>query len=128
MSVFLQLKDKLKPLTVDHAIRRLAVIAVLLDAAAWILVIARESAAIRAGRIIALHYNVYLNVNDVGPAALVLVAPAIGAFILAINFWLAARAYGPSRQNSLVILSITVFYELLIAVATFFIVLVNLPH
>jgi len=128
MSVILRLKDKLKPLTADRAIRRLAVVAVLFDVIAWVLVASRESTAIRAGRIIALHYNVYLNVNDVGPAVFVLVAPILGTLIVLINFYLASRAYGPSRQNSLVILSVTVFYELLIAVATFFLVLVNLTH
>lgn len=128
MAILLATKDKFKPLVVDRTARRLAAVCVVFDAAAWVLLLARLWPFIKSGRLIALHYNIYLNVNDVGAAAFSLIPAAIGAIIIVVNFWLAARAYRPSRQNTLVILAVTAFYEFLVLVAAIFIILINLPR
>jgi len=123
-----KMKDKLKPIIVDAPIRRLSFVSIFFNLAAWILLVAKLFPLVASGRLIALHYNVYLKVNDIGPAGLALVPALIGTLIIVINFWLAARTYRSSRQNTLVILAITAFYEFLIALASLFIILVNLSR
>lgn len=126
--MLLKLQDKLKPIIVDRAVRRLAGICIILNLAAWVLLVLRLYPMIGSGKLIALHYNVYLNVNSVGPAAYALVAAAIGTVILIVNFALATRSYGPSRPNTLVVLAITVFYEFLVLLSVFFIILINISR
>jgi hypothetical protein len=121
----LKLKDTLKPLAVDKAVRRLSVVSVLFNLAAWAILVIRLFPFMRSGRPIDLHYNVYLNVDNVGPAPYALAGALVGAVIIIVNFWLAARSYGSNRQNTLVILAVTAFYEFLILLAAFFIILIN---
>ncbi len=124
----IKIVDKLKPILVDRATRRLAVASLIFNLLTWAFVIVRLFPMLSSGRMIALHYNVYLNVNSVGPAYLALLSPGIGLVILLINVAMAVKAYGPSRQNALVVLSITLFYELLIFIASVFIILINLSR
>lgn len=121
----IKIKERIKPLLVDRTARSLIIVSVAFSLIAWLLLVVRLSPLIARGQIAFLHYNVYLNVNNVGPAIYSLVPAAIGTVILSVNIALAARLYGPSRQNALVILAITSFYELLVVVAAFFVVLIN---
>jgi hypothetical protein len=93
-----------------------------------VLLVIRLYPMIGNGKLIALHYNVYLNVNSVGPAAYALVAAAIGTAILVVNFVLATRSYGSNRANTLVVLAVTAFYELLVLLSAFFIILTNISR
>jgi len=124
----LLLKDTLKPLAVDKAVRRLSVASVLFNLAAWAILIIWLFPSMRSGKSIDLHYNVYLNVDNVGPAPYALAGAFIGAIIIIVNFWIAARSYGPNRQNTLVILAVTAFYEFLILLAACFIILINMQR
>jgi hypothetical protein len=126
--MLLATKEKFKSLMIDRAARRLAVLCVFFDLAAWALLFARLWPFIKNGRLIALHYNIYLNVNDVGPARFAFVGALFGTFIIIVNFWFAARLYVPSRANALVILAVTAFYELLVMLSAFFIILINISH
>jgi hypothetical protein len=126
--MLLRLKKKLAPIMIDPALRRLSMAAIFFNLSAWVLLTVRLFPFITGGRLIALHYNIYLNVNDVGQAGWSLATPAIGTAIILINFWLAVRSYASSRQNTLVILLITGFYELLILASSFFIILINLTR
>ena len=126
--MLLKILDKFKPIKADRAVRRLAGVSLFLNLAAWVMVAARLFPSIKSNRLIALHYNVYLNVNNVGPAVFAFAAPALGTIIIAANFWLAARSYRPSRANTLVILGVTVFYELLVLLSAFFLILVNISR
>jgi hypothetical protein len=124
----LLLKDTLKPLAVDKAVRRLSVASVLFNLAAWAILIIRLFPSMRSGEPIDLHYNVYLNVDNVGPAPYALAGALVGVAVIVINFWIAARSYGPNRQNTLVILAVTAFYELLILLSALFIILINMQQ
>jgi hypothetical protein len=126
--MILTINNKLKSLIVDRAARRLVALCIFFDLATWVLLLVRLAPAIKSGRLIALHYNVYLNVNNVGPAGFALVGAAVGAAIIIINFLLAAHAYESSRQNSIVILAVSAFYEFLIFLAAFFIIFINLTR
>ena len=126
--MILTINNKLKSLIVDRAARRLVALCIFFDLATWVLLLVRLAPSINSGRLIALHYNVYLNVNNVGPAGFALIGAAIGAAIIIINFLFAARAYESSRQNAIVILAVSAFYEFLIFLAAFFIILINMTR
>jgi hypothetical protein len=126
--VLVKLREKIKPLWVDKTARRLLIASTIFNLVAWILLIIRLFPSIRRGLIIALHYNIYLNVNEVGVAWLALLPAAIGTLIAGVNVALAARAYVASRSNALVLLAITAFYEMLLTAAAVFIILINMPH
>lgn len=126
--MFIRLREKLNPLFVDRAARRLLIASAFFNLAAWVLLLTRLFPFLRKGSIIALHYNVYLNVNAVGWAWLGLLPPAIGTIILLVNVALAARSYGPNRTNALIFLTVTAFYELLLVVAAVFVALINMPR
>ena len=128
MAMLLATKDRFRPLVVDRAARRLVAFCVFFNLSAWALLLVRLWPFIKSGRLISLHYNVYLNVNDVGPAGFALIPAAIGAIIVVVNFWLAARSYRSSRANTLVILAVTAFYELLVLLSAFFIILINMSR
>ncbi len=117
-------KDLLKPLLADRATRILAAAAVFLDLAGWAAAGWQYWAAHGADAV-SLHYNVYLNVNDVGAAWRLFVSPGIGLVILLLNVGLAAGAYRRSRQNAVAFLAVTVFYELLILAAGAFMLFIN---
>ncbi len=121
-------KEKFKPIIVDRAARRLAAASLFFNLAAWILLLARMAPLVGGKQLVDLHYNVYLKVNNIGPGIFAFTGAAIGTLILAMNFWLAARSYASSRQNTLVILVVTAFYEFLVFVAAFFLILINLSH
>jgi len=124
----IKIKDRLKPLLVDRTARSLVIVSTAFSIIAWLLLAIRLSPLIARGQIAFLHYNIYLNVNNVGPAIYSLLPALIGTIILSVNIALATRLYGPSRQNALVILAITSFYELLVVVAAFFVVLINISR
>ena len=126
--MFIRLREKLKPLFVDRTARRLLLASGLINFATWVLLLVRLFPLIISGRIIALHYNIYSNVSAVGAAVWALAPAAIGLVIFALNAALAARSYGPSRQNSLIILIVTCFYESLALAAGFFILLINITR
>jgi hypothetical protein len=126
--VFIKLREKLKPLMVDKTARWLLLPSAFLNLAAWVLLLVRFVPSIRRGLAVALHYNVYLNVNSVGPAYLALLPAAIGLLILSLNASFAIRLYGTRRQNSLILLTTTLFYEILLLAASIFIVIVNLAR
>jgi len=126
--VFPKLRGTIEPLLVDRTARRLLVLSIFFNLAAWILLLIRLVPAIRRGAMVALHYNVYLNVNSVGPAFLALLPAALGTVIIAFNVALASRSYRPSRQNALVFLSLTAFYELLLLAASVFVAIINLKR
>jgi hypothetical protein len=126
--VFIRLREKLNPLFVDRVARRLLLASAVFNLAAWALLLVRLFPFLRRGAIIGLHYNVYLNVNAVGWAWLGLLPPAIGTIILVVNAALAARSYGPNRTNALIFLTVTAFYEVLLAAASVFVTLINMPR
>jgi len=126
--VFSKLRGIIEPLMIDKAARRLLISSVFFNAAAWILLLLRFVPAIRRGAMVALHYNVNLNVTSVGSAYLALLPAALGTVLMALNVALAARSYRPRRSNALVFLSVTAFYELLLLASSIFIAMVNLAR
>jgi len=121
-------KEKFKPIIVDRAARRLAAVSLFFNLASWVLLLVRIAPLVNGKELVDLHYNVYLKVNDIGPAIYAFTGAAIGTVIVAMNFWLAARSYASSRQNTLVILVVTAFYESLVFLAAFFLILINLSR
>jgi len=115
-------------LIVDRAARWLLLASSIFVAATWIFLLIRLFPLIANGRTIALHYNIHTNVNAVGAAWWALATPAIGTAILVLNVLLSVHAYMKSRQNAIVIMTVTVFYELLILAAGFFVLLINTPR
>jgi hypothetical protein len=123
-----KIKARIKPLMVDRVARRLIITAAVLNFAAWAVLLMRFVPAIRRGIIVALHYNVYLNVDEVGSAWYALVPAALGLVFGIVNVGLASRAYAANRANALVFLTVTVFYEALLLLAAVFIVLINVSR
>jgi hypothetical protein len=74
----------------------------------------------------ALHYTVYFGVDQVGPAWQLLAAPGLGALILLVNAALATHFYVQNRWAGLFLSALSFFLQLLLAVSTFLIVLLNL--
>ncbi len=126
--MLIKIKDKIKPLLVDRTARWLLLVSGVINLGTWILLLVRLFPLIASGRIIALHYNIYSSVNAVGSAAWALAPAAIGSAIFLVNVALAGRSYGPSRQNALVILVVTCFYEALTFLAGFFVLLINISR
>ena len=124
----MKLGDKLKPLLVDRVARALILAAAILNILTWGLLATRLLPLVVKGGIIALHYNVYLKVNDVGLATWAFLPAGIGLVILVLNAFLAAKAYTSSRILALALLSVTVFYELLALLAGVFIILINISR
>jgi hypothetical protein len=126
--VLIKLREKIKPLLVDKTARRLLIASAVFNLTAWALLLVRLFPSIRRGLVIALHYNIYLNVNEVGAAYLALLPAAIGILIAVLNTAMASRSYVTNRSNALILLMITAFYEMLLLAAAIFIVLINLPR
>jgi hypothetical protein len=126
--VFRRFVEKTKPLLVDRTARWLLLAAGALNLAAWAVVLARLFSLIAKGSTIALHYNVYLQVNQVGPAAWALLPAAIGFVCFWLNLELALRAYPKSRPLALVVLLVTGFYELIALAAGVFIIFINIAR
>jgi hypothetical protein len=124
----MEIKEKFKPIIVDRVARRLAAASLFFNLTAWVLLLVRIAPLVNGKQLVDLHYNVYLKVNDIGPGIFAFTGAAIGTVIIVINFWLAARSYAASRQNTLVVLVVTAFYEFLVLVAAFFLILINLSH
>ena len=126
--MFLALREKMKPLLVDRLARILMIAAAVLNLLTWASLLARLYPLIASNRVIALHYNVYLKVNDVGSAMWSLLPALIGLAVLLINLFLAHRAYAASRTLALAVLAVTIFYELLACLAGLFIILINIAR
>lgn len=123
--VSVSLKERIKPLLIDRMARRLLIMAGVLNLLAWVVLLLRFVPAISRGLTVALHYNVYLNVDEVGSAWLALLPAALGLVFGTVNVGLSGRTYTSSRSNSLVFLVVTVFYEALLLLASAFIVFIN---
>jgi hypothetical protein len=76
--------------------------------------------------IFVLHYTVYFGPDQVGPAWQLLAAPGLGALILLVNAALTAHFYVRNRWAGLFLSALSFFLQLLLAVSTFLIVLLNL--
>lgn len=76
--------------------------------------------------IFALHYTVYFGVDQVGPPWQLLAAPGFGALILLVNSALATHFYVRNRWAGFFLSGLSFFLQLLLAVSTFLIVLLNL--
>lgn len=126
--MFNALKEKIKPLMIDRAARRMALGALVFNLLAWALLLFRLFPLLGGKRVVGLHYNVYLKVTEVGTAGWALVPAIMGTVILAANLALGARLYRMSRQNALILLAVTFFYEMLLLAVSFFLVLINLSR
>lgn len=118
----------IKPIFVDKVTRWLFLASLIINLASWGAVLVRFFALLKDGRQVTLHYNVYLNVNSIGPAGWLLLPIAAGTLILLGNTVLAAYAYRTSRPNAVTLMFITAFYELLILAAAVFVLLLNLAN
>lgn len=74
----------------------------------------------------ALHYTVYFGVDAAGPAWRLLDGPALGALILLANVAVTPYAYVRSRWAGIFLALLTLGLQLLLAVSTFLIILMNL--
>jgi hypothetical protein len=126
--MLLKLNDWLKPLVVDRTARLWCIVAIIANVLAWLLIGIRLWPLLAQNRVIALHYSVAIGVNDVGPALLVLLTPAIGTVTLIANAALARMLYGRERISALTLLGLTAFYETLTLVSAFYSVLINLKR
>jgi hypothetical protein len=79
-----------------------------------------------ANPIFALHYTVYFGVDSVGPAWQFLAAPGLGALILLVNAGLSVQFYVQNRWAGYFLSALSFFLQLLLAVSTFLIVILNL--
>ncbi len=113
------------PLLVDKTALRLLIASAALNLLAWSVLLIRFVPSIRRGLVIALHYNVYLNIDEIGSAWLALLPAILGTVLGAANVALAARIYASNRLNALIFLAITSFYEALLLAASVFVVLIN---
>jgi hypothetical protein len=115
-----------RPLIVDRTSRILLVAAAAFVALAWAMILWRLLPLIARGRVISLHYSIYLGVNAVGPAWQALVLPALGTAVFIANTVLIRLAYSrESRSAALVLAVLTSFLELLVFVGCGYIILIN---
>ncbi len=122
----MKFKDWARPLFVDRTMRALVLTAMVVNVLAWALIVVRLWPLIIINRTVSLHYSVYLGVNGAGPAVTALITPAAGTLVLVLNAILARFAYVRERAVSLVLLALTLFYQLLIMGASVYVVLLNL--
>jgi hypothetical protein len=121
-----KIKSIFEPLFTDKPIRRIIFFSIFLNLLSFVLVLLRAYPFIIGGKITALHYNVYLKVNDVGSPWWLFFPCAIGLVVLAINVYLAARVSRNNRQHALILCATTAFYELVLLAAVLFMAYINL--
>lgn len=74
---------------------------------------------------IILHYNIYFGIDKVGEWTRVYNLPLIGIIILLVNTVIAYLLYSKNRLLSYFIISATLLMQILLNLATFYIVVVN---
>jgi len=121
-----RLFDWLRPLVVDRSTRTLIILSFILNALAWALLLVRLWPLISAGRIIALHYSVYIGVDNVDYAWQSLLTPIFGLATFIANVVLSRVAYTRDRMITITFMYLTLFYELAVLVASAYVVLINL--
>ncbi|KKW32335.1 MAG: hypothetical protein UY76_C0032G0006 [Candidatus Uhrbacteria bacterium GW2011_GWA2_52_8d] len=74
---------------------------------------------------IALHYNIYLGVDRLGPISQIFFLPALGTFFLLVNLLIQARSFRTQKTLALFFAAATPCIELILLVAMGLIVLIN---
>lgn len=118
---------KFEPLPWRQPLIRVSFILTALFFIATLFLLVARLLPISQGRdLIALHYNVYVGVDRVGIWSSVLFLPAVGFVAGLVNFLAASFVFVHERTLSYFLIVGTVLIELIIAVASLLIVLVNL--
>jgi len=123
-----RVKDWIRPLAVDRLARTLLIIALIANVLAWALLLVRLWPLLTHNSVIALHYSIYIGVNDVGRAGWALLTPLVGLLALGVNAALARIAYVRARIPAIVFLGVTALYEFAVLAAAVFVVLSNLKY
>jgi hypothetical protein len=118
--------DWLRPLIVDRSTRTLLASAFVANALAWALLLVRLWPLIAHNRIVALHYSIYIGVDNVGYAWQALLTPIFGLVAFGANVALSRFAYIRDRMITISFMWLTLFYELAVLVASAYVVLINL--
>jgi len=119
-------RDWASALVVDRAARTLIIVSLALSAIAWLIVAVRLIPFIIEGKIIALHYSIYLGVDEVGPAWRALAPPLFGTLVLLLNTPLIRTAYARvSRSAALTLAALTALLEILAVVGSVYLILLN---
>ena len=74
---------------------------------------------------IALHYNVYLGVDRLGPISQIFFLPVLGTFFLLVNLLIQARSFRTQKTLALFFAAATPCIEFVLLVAMGLIVLIN---
>lgn len=74
---------------------------------------------------IALHYNIYLGVDRLGPISHIFFLPALGLLFLLVNLTIEAWVYRSQKTLTLFFAGATPFLQLVLLVAMALIVLIN---
>lgn len=78
-----------------------------------------------ANPFLALHYTVYFGVDRIGPPWHLLLGPLLGSALLALNAALSFHWYVRDRLASAFLMTLSVFLEALLVVASFLMILLN---
>jgi hypothetical protein len=124
--MFSKLKDWFGPLLADRQIKTVFIVSAAIGALSWALILVRFWSLIARGKIIGLHYSIYLGLDDIGSARWILVVPAVATAILVANSVLAKLVSKQSRPAALVLAGITLFFEAMCLVAGGYLILINL--
>jgi hypothetical protein len=75
---------------------------------------------------IVLGYNMYFGISSLGPWYQILIMPAIGAFVILLNFGLCFYLYLKDRTLSYFLAVATSVFNVLMALASFILIYVNI--
>lgn len=109
----------------DQLILFAGVISLAINLFAWVLLIF-HGLPFRGEALVPLHYTIYFGVDLVGPWYQIFVPALFGLLALLINFSIILRIYEARRVLAYTYAGVTVFLELILLAAAFFILLLNI--
>lgn len=124
--MFLRIKGWFGPLLSDRQIKTVFLVSAILNVLIWLFILVRFWQLIIQNKIIGLHYSIYLGLDDVGSARMVLVVPIIATVVFLVNSILSRLVAVKSRGPALLLASLTLFLEAMCLVAGGYLILINL--
>lgn len=79
-----------------------------------------------AAEFVPLHYNIYFGIDRLGPYYQLFSLPFLGLLFIAVNFLLGAAFFSKEKLLSQILAGISSFSQLILILASIFILLVNL--
>lgn len=92
---------------------------------AWVMALWRVPQIVGPGAVIPLHYNIYFGVDYIGAWWQVLLLPGFATLVLLVNTFFATRVSKDQEVLANIMHVMAVFVALLVDIALFFIILIN---